>query len=48
MSAEEIALALFRSKGIKASGTTCTAVSASLLNNKDMTLHDGRPRRWTL
>ncbi|TIP18411.1 hypothetical protein [Mesorhizobium sp.] len=53
MSAEEIALALFRSKGVEQPDRDDLhrlygAVSASLLNNKDVTLHDGRPRRWTL
>ncbi|MER9890028.1 hypothetical protein NKJ48_31075 [Mesorhizobium sp. M0114] len=53
MSAEEIALVLLRSKGVEAPTRAEThlmygAVSASLRINKDVTLHDGRPRRWTL
>lgn len=49
MSAEEIALVLLRAKGIEAPTKAEThlmygAVSASLKINKDVTLHDGRPR----
>ncbi|WP_027052015.1 hypothetical protein [Mesorhizobium erdmanii] len=53
MSAEEIGIALLRSKGV-AEPTRAEielmygAVSASLKYNRDVTVHEGRPRRWTL
>ncbi|WP_322414174.1 hypothetical protein [Mesorhizobium huakuii] len=53
MSAEEIGIALLRSKGVleptKAEiELMYGSVSASLKNNRDVTVHEGRPRRWSL
>jgi hypothetical protein len=55
MTAEEIALALYRSKGVTAAsrddrrrmyGTVATALRVNA--GKTVTAHEGRPRRWSL
>jgi hypothetical protein len=53
MSAEEIGIALLRSKGVSEPTRAeielmYGSVSASLKNNKDVTVLEGRPRRWSL
>jgi hypothetical protein len=53
MSAEEIGIALLRSKGVAEPVRAeielmYGSVSASLKYNREVTVHEGRPRRWTL
>ncbi|MBZ9886412.1 hypothetical protein LB559_00435 [Mesorhizobium sp. BR1-1-3] len=53
MSAEEIGIALLRSKGVPEPTRAeielmYGSVSASLKNNRDVIVHEGRPRRWSL